>query len=316
MSLNTKSEEGDPQVVDFWSALEALPYLSFGNQDLTDNEVRESIYKGWQDYIRLAPDVLYESLTKDLPEGTNCALVFTNQGASLCLSQPVYEEADADSITFTYSRDLSIEDNKLISTNADIQVRHKNNNLGRVLQRNMIGTLRDIGCTSLSATANNVGGYAWAKMGYIFNEAATSDSDKQQFVSLLRERFAKVQTYLPAEMAQKARKNIGLVCSRDINALADLDFSLNATLKDIFEAHPINACDALDNLFIRSALSFMHEMTDDYLTQDSQKLWQKFNDCGQDYTLGKYLLLKTHWNSFLDFSNKTQVKRVEAYLGL
>ena len=316
MPLSQKQHAHDLQASDFWSALAALPYLSFGNQDLTDSEVQESIYKGWQDYIRISPAALYDALTKDLPEGTRCAVQFSGQQAKLIVLSAQGEVLEIDSVAFSYSRELTLKDNKLISTNGDIQVSQKNKGTGKILQRNMIGTLRDIGCASLSAASNDVGGYVWAKMGDVFNEAATSAKDKQLFVGVLRERLSYVQAYLPADMVQKARQNIEMNQAKDINTLADLDFSLNPTLRAVFENQSIKPSDALDDLFFRSALSFMHEMTNDYTTQDSQELWQNFNQCGQDYTLGKYLLLKTHWNSHLDFSDKTQVKRVEAYLGL
>jgi hypothetical protein len=316
MTLKHRQQQSTPQAADFFSALEGLPYLSLGHDDLTVNESGDAFYQQWQAYIKISPTALYESLTKDLPEGTCCELVFMNHQTTLCVSHSYNEAEDVESDFFTYSRELTIDNKTLISTNADICISDKNKKIGRILQRNMIGTLRDIGYASLSGTSNDVGGYAWAKMGYVFNEAATSVTDKQQLVSVLRERLGHIQAYLPAEMAHIARKNIELCRKSDINALADLNFSLNPALKTIFEKQPIKAPDAFDNKLLRSALSFMHEMTNDYSTQDSQELWRNFNQCGQDYTLGKYLLLKTHWNSHLDFSDNKQMKRVESYLGL
>jgi hypothetical protein len=316
MPLNTKSEERDPQAANFWLAVESLPCLSFGHVDLADAEVRGKIYQRWQTYIKISPTDFYESLTQDLPEGTNCELILAGKQATIAILHPQADTGEEDSSFFTYSRELHVEGDVLTSCNADIRVKQRNKSIGRILQRNMIGALRDIGYASLSAASNDVGGYAWAKMGYVFNEAATSDADKQQFVSVLRERLGQAHQYLPTEMVGLVRQNINLCHGNDNNALADLDFSLNPTLKTIFEKEAISPLAALDNVFLRSAQNFMREMTNDYQTQDSQELWQNFNQSGQNYTLGKYLLLKTHWNSFLDFSDKKQMKRVEAYLGL
>lgn len=267
----------------------------------------------WDDLLpNISPQQLYDALTKDLPEGTRLDVVKFATDIYIQLYQPAgYGQPDEDH-SFVFTRHLSRnDDGQLYSYDGDIRLgsAQQGQGLGKVLQRNMIMALKDIGYSYLEDQCTHIGSYVWAKLGYEFNAKALDKDKRLKLIEIFKERLDAVAEHLPQDVYMLAKRHAVLTKPNYIQVLSDLSHSFNETVSKG------QGCDQGSALSV-AAYDYANRRLNRFQADDFDKLWSDYTQTGDQFTLGKYLLLSSGWPGRLDLEDDHKMQRVKNFLNI
>ncbi len=198
---------------------------------------------------------------------------------------------------FSYTKTLIGNSRCLTPGHLEVDKSLHQGNIGRILTRNRIEFFYASEQFDKASTraSSSVGGYTWARFGYLPENVDWELELKAQ----VRDRLTAIWPLLAAPEKDYIDVYKSLAVSKDLWGIADADFDLRNRLADATPQFMgvllgtfayIDRAETLDRIFERVAR-------------------------GKKLTLGQYLLLGTTWDGEIDFNNVEQMKRVDAYTG-
>ncbi len=157
--------------------------------------------------------------------------------------------------------------------------KERDHGLGRKLMRNEIELFYLSGFKKFEIhAASSAGAYTWARFGFL--------PTSYNFASKLLTRYGEIAPLLPL---RQRKKLFNAVHERDVWALADMREDIGQRLATTFNKYADET--PYTNEIVSSA------------------------NAGRPVALGKAMLAGLVWDGVLDFDNKTQMQRADAYVG-
>lgn len=231
----------------------------------------------WDKYFPMPYDDAMAMLSRDMPPGLEVKITLDPDGKG-AISVGVYPpETISDERKFD-CRTGTINEGMMILAHNE-----RKHGLGRKLMRNEIELFYMSGFKKFEIhAASSAGAYTWARFGFL--------PTSYGFASKLLTRYGEIAPLLAPGPRKELLK---AVKERDVWALADMREDISQRLSTTFKKYADKYAD--DTPYTNEVVHCATE--------------------GRPLPLGKAMLAGLVWDGVLDFDNKTQMQRADAYVG-
>lgn len=238
--------------------------------------------RAWEEHVPMTKLQAERMLRRGLPRGTKVSLDVDGDGSGSLSMDASY----IDEVTKSFDLD------KKVAYSGYMDLAKTGNGLGRKIMRNQIEFFIASGIEKLEMHAGlDAGGYTWARLGFL-----PYKNSLDELKSEIKQRYKKLAPLLDSREKSRLEKAFKSESPKSLWALADSRIDLAPKLREVFKA----------------------AANDD---EKAQQLQENIADVidnpnlSKPLPLGRVLLAGTSWQGELDFKNKAQMKRVDAYVG-
>jgi|GEM_PF-3336589 len=299
--VNTAPRQTKPSVrTDFNEA--ARHKFEFCMTDKLDHWTRDrsaAAIAMWNKYIPMTPQTAAEILRRDLPRGINVKINLTEDG----IGRIEFEGRLLNGV----SADFNIPDHVRDNGATEIVERGQGKGLGTKIIRNQIEFLHACGVRRFEVNAGMVGGYAWARMGYV-----PAEPKSMKISSQIMKNLKSIKPYLTKKEYKRLHASARLNSQYDLWKIADCRIDIAPQLRDAFnKSSPPrrgryeNPLETVAQNFASANVFFAYQLDElkDYLKKD------------KPFIVGRYLLKDTGWDGVINLNSIRQMKRIGAYTG-
>jgi hypothetical protein len=276
-------------------------------KDLQNLSPQELAEKRWNQYVPFTMEQAAKILKQDLPPETTVQIDVTEPGQALFTIK-------AENI-FSEMRSCNFHEHIAYRGSLEVSRYDRSKGLGRNLMRNEIELYRACGIDKLEIhAASEVGGYAWARMGFLPDKIKHDLKDDVQYRWKILADILTEEERAQLKKTDSKHSAIDMNAPKDIWQIADLKTDMAPRLRDLF------AQAAKGDKRARSLVDTLQEHYESARVHTGKWGQQKFDlqqeiGASNALSLGKMLLIRTQWNGTLDFNNPEQMARVEKYVG-
>lgn len=155
---------------DFDQTFETARAWTAENQKPGMIDMNEDTEAAWPLFSEKTPDEMYEALTKGLPKGTEVEIVLTDEGKldTLCFNYTGSE----GKFTFNRYHPSDAGENVMDHMTGSVNQSLRGSGTSRKVQANTFRLYEECGIEKATLSAQDMGAYAWAKLGFAPTEDA------------------------------------------------------------------------------------------------------------------------------------------------